>query len=85
MEIIFVRVDCPDDVAHRIDHLARDASDQGQVLCNARVRGPDLTPKNFGCYCDLGQTRTDIVVEVGSDAGSNALELDQARYAIPVC
>ena len=93
-QAVTLRVDRPDDVAHRADRLAGDARDGRE-----RSILPDLRRSRAAAVASLAATvpsghlteqsdarevGADVVVQVGRDARAHVGHLQQARDAIPV-
>src|SRR5262249_35449278 len=75
-------VDCPDDVAHRVHQFVGYGDYAVQRLDTAvAVAGLDTPLGHLAEDRNLGQARSDIVVEVRGYAGSHALELSQSLFA----
>ena len=62
-KVIFVRIDSPDDVAHRIYQVARGAGDRVERLADWRFLAYLMT-RHFTENRDSCQARTNIVMEV---------------------
>ena len=78
------RVDGPDDIAHRVHQLTRDAGDIGQRLGELRLRPIHLPVGDLAQDGDLRKAGADVVVQVCSDARAHALEFQQPRDPVVV-
>ena len=84
VHVVSFRVNGPDNIAHRIHQIPRDAGDIGQWLRELRVRRIYQPAGNLAEDGDLGEAGADVVVQVRGDPGAHALEFQQPRDPVAV-
>src|SRR5215469_9534931 len=77
MQTISIRVDGPDNIAHRVNQFTGSRRDRQQGLLDGSIGSWQQVGCNIAQNCDLGQPGADIVVKVGCDARSDPLQPDQ--------
>src|SRR5947209_1751217 len=80
-QMILLRVDRPDDVAHCLDQLVRDGGYLRQWLCEASIVAVHLLLCDFAEDDYLREARAYVVVQVCGYARAHALQLAQAFFA----
>ena len=77
-------IDRPDDVAHRVDKLARRGRDLLDEVRHDRIVHLGAGTRDLAEDRDLCQARANVVVKVRRDASPDSLDFDQARDAGPM-
>src|SRR5262249_5727458 len=80
-DAVALRVDGPDDVAHRLDELARDRGDAAKGVRRLQSR-VGVTADELAKNGDLREAGADVVVEIGSDSRPDALDGEKLRDAV---
>src|SRR6266536_767838 len=83
-QMIFMRIDGPNDITHRAHQLRRTRGDLGERLVSGGSLPTDTLANYFAEDGTLRQTRSDVVVQISGDAGAHALQLQQPIDSIPV-
>src|SRR5262245_8683133 len=82
--MIVLWIDSPDDVAHGICRFACDLADPRKRLCDFIFAIVHTQPGDLTEYCNLRQTRADVIVEIGSDLRPQSLDSQDARQPNPM-
>src|SRR5437870_4177373 len=71
-QVILMRIDGPHDITHCTHQLRRTVGDLGERLVDGRRFLTDILADYLAEDGDLRQTRSDVVVQISSDAGAHA-------------
>ena len=80
--MVLVRLDSPHDITDGIEQLAGKASDAHQGFSSLTTSA--ALPRQFAQHGDLREAGADVVVQVGSDAVPDSLQLEQALRSVMV-
>src|SRR5439155_2943705 len=72
LQVIFLRIDGPNDVTHRFNEFVRNTGDGLERLGRSAVSFHALLG-HFAQNCDLRQRGSNVVVKIGGDAGAHFL------------
>src|ERR1700733_5197470 len=81
VKVVLSWIDGPHDVTHGIHKLARDHSDSEKGRVDFGIALADATADHFAQDGHLREAGANVVVEIGGDAGANALHGQQLRQA----
>src|SRR5262249_6815041 len=84
IEVVAVRIDRPDDVAHRVDQLARGGRNHRKCLIQWAVALARLALGNFACHRNQREVRADVVVQVGCYPSADSLDFKALRQLIAI-
>src|ERR1700730_4135876 len=81
-KVVPFRVNGPNDIAHRVHQLTRDAGDIGQRLREVWMRRIYMLVGDLAQDGDLREAGADVVMQVCGDPRADALEFQQPRYPV---
>src|SRR5262245_47497329 len=82
-QLVALRVDYPDDVAHRIHQLARSPGDDRETFGHGR-RDTSLVTRHLAQHGDARKAGAYVIMKVRSNARANSLNLKESPNAIAV-
>src|SRR5215471_4097701 len=82
VKLITLRIDCPDDVTHRVNQLARSRRDHRKAIVYGRAAR--LVTSHFAQHRNARETSAYVIMQVRSNARAHPFQLQQTSDSIAI-